>query len=107
MVQESHLQRTVLRLRVSMKVNAEGYAEAESLLRMLGGTEATHGKVGVLLADSTELELDTTDIELVFDDLPEVLKAAVKHLQSAEQGERPEIAKRALYQLYRLVRESR
>jgi DNA repair exonuclease SbcCD nuclease subunit len=101
------LRRTVLRLRLELRVDPEGYAEVERLLRVLAGTDATHGRVGVMQCERGGLELDTKDIEAAFEDLPEVLQATVARLRAAENDARPEVAQRALYHLYRLVREAR
>jgi DNA repair exonuclease SbcCD nuclease subunit len=101
------LRRTVLRLRLRMRVNPEGYTEVERLLRMLAGTDATHGRVGVLQVERDGLELDTTDIDAAFDELPDVLHAAVARLKVAEANVDREAAQRALYHLYRLVKEAR
>ena len=99
------LRRTVLRLTLEMQVSAHEYDEAQSILRELAGTSASHGRVGVLQVDAEGLVLDTTDIESAFADLPDVLQAAVERLRAREQGEQGEEAKRALYHLYRLVKE--
>jgi DNA repair exonuclease SbcCD nuclease subunit len=99
------LRRTVLRLTLKMKVSADEYDEAQALVRELAGTNAAHGRVGVLQIDADGLELDTTDIESAFEDVPEVLRATVERLRAREHGERGSEAKRALYHLYRLVKE--
>lgn len=99
------LRRSVLRLTLRMRVSAAEYDEAEAILRELSGTTATHGRVGVLQVDRSGLELDTTDIEAAFDDLPDVLRIVLERLRAQEAGERGEEARRALYHLYRLVKE--
>jgi DNA repair exonuclease SbcCD nuclease subunit len=99
------LRRTVLRLTLDMHVSAHEYDEAQAILRELAGTNASHGRVGVLQVDAERLVLDTTDIESAFADVPEVLQAAVERLRAREHGEDAERAKRALYHLYRLVKE--
>jgi DNA repair exonuclease SbcCD nuclease subunit len=101
------LRRMVLRLRLELRVDPEGYAEVERLLRVLAGTDATHGRVGVMQIERAGLELDTKDIEAAFEDLPEVLQATVARLRAAEDAARREVAQRALYHLYQLVREAR
>jgi hypothetical protein len=99
------LRRTVLRLLVQMKVPPVEYQEAEAILGELEGTEATHGRVGVIQIDRDGLELDTTDIDLVFEDLPPVVRAAARKLKEEElDGARREAAQRALYHLFRLAR---
>lgn len=100
------LRRTVLYLTVEMKLPPAGLQEAEGILRELEGTEATHGRAGVVEIDRDGLELDTRDIELVFEDLPPVIQAAAKKLKQQElAGVEREAAQRALYHLYRLARE--
>jgi DNA repair exonuclease SbcCD nuclease subunit len=99
------LRRTVLRLTLKMKVSADEYDEAQALVRELAGTNAAHGRVGVLQIDADGLELDTTDIESAFEDIPDVLRATVERLRAREHGEQGSEAKRALYHLYRLVKE--
>jgi hypothetical protein len=101
------LQRTVLRLRLEMRVAPADYERAEQLVRVLAGTDVVHGRVGVLQVDRSGLELDTQDIEAAFEELPEVLQAAVRRLQAAQTGDVADPAKRALYHLYRLVKEAR
>lgn len=98
--------RHVLRLKVEMCVPANEYEEAEKILRELKGTEATHGRVGVLQLDRSQLELDTQNIEDVFDDLPDVLRITAQRLKSMDGGEQSEVAKRALMHLYRTARKA-
>lgn len=96
---------TVMRLSVQMKLPPAELQEAEAILRELEGTEATHGRVGVIQIDRDGLELDTRDIELVFEDLPPVVQAAARKLKDEERaGTSREAAQRALYHLYRLAR---
>ncbi|HJL01009.1 MAG TPA: DNA repair exonuclease [Polyangiaceae bacterium LLY-WYZ-15_(1-7)] len=97
------LARTVLRLELSMPVSPEEYGEVEQLLAALKGSEAAHGRVGVLRVERDELQLVTEDIERYFERLPAVLRATVERLK-AREAEQPEQARRALYQLYRLTR---
>jgi DNA repair exonuclease SbcCD nuclease subunit len=99
------LRRTVMRLVLQMRVSADEYDEAQALLRELAGTESTHGRVGILQVDVDGLELDTTDIESAFEDVPDVLRATVERLRTLEGGEHGQKARRALYHLYRLVKE--
>lgn len=101
------LRRTVLRLVPRMKLGAEPFAEAERLLRSMAGTQATHGTVGVLTVDREDFVLDTDDIEAAFEDVPDVLAAAIARLRQVEDTEEGPTARRALYHLYRLVKEAR
>jgi len=101
------LSRTVLRLILDLRLTAPEYDEAERMLRELKGTEAAHGRVGVLELDRERMLLDTKDIEKELSDLPDVLRAAFARLRDLEKEEQREIAQAALYHLYRLVREGR
>jgi hypothetical protein len=98
--------RQVLRLKVEMSIPANEYEEAEKILRELKGTEATHGRVGVLQLDRSGLELDTQNIEDVFDDLPDVLRITAQRLKEMDSGDKAEVAKRALMHLYRTARKA-
>jgi DNA repair exonuclease SbcCD nuclease subunit len=99
------LRRTVLRLVIDMKVPAAQYDEAEKILRDLEGTDAVHGRVGVIQIDRDALELDTHGIEVVFEALPPVVQAAARKLKEDESlPEKRETAQRALYHLFRLAR---
>lgn len=96
--------RHVLRLTIDMRVPAAEYEEAEAVLRELKGTDALHGRVGVLQLDRSRLALDSAHIEDAFAELPDVLRAAAARLQALERGDRAEIAQQALMHLYRSVR---
>lgn len=98
--------RHVLRLKVEMCVLPDDYEEAEKILRELKGTDATHGRVGVLQLDRSKLELDTKNIEHAFEDLPDVLRVTAERLKAMENGEQGEVAKQALMHLYRTVRKA-
>jgi len=102
------LRRCVMRLRLDLGVSPPEFEEVEALLRVLRGTDAVPGRVGVMQVDRSGLQLDTRDLDAVFGDLPDVLTAAVERLRQLEQlpgGEQREQAKRALYHLYTLVKE--
>jgi DNA repair exonuclease SbcCD nuclease subunit len=96
--------RHVLRLTVEMRVSAAEYQEAEAILRELKGTDAVHGRVGILEVDRSRLELDTRNIEGEFAGLPDVLRATADRLRVMAQGEQAEVAHQALMHLYRLAR---
>jgi DNA repair exonuclease SbcCD nuclease subunit len=98
--------RHVLRLRVEMRVPANEYEEAEKILRELKGTDATHGRVGVLQLDRSGLVLDTQNIEDAFDGLPEVLRVTAQRLKAMDVGDQAEVARRALMHLYRTARKA-
>jgi hypothetical protein len=97
----------VLRLVLSMRVSAEQYEATQDVLRDLKGTSAAHGRVGVMQLDTVGLELDTTNIEDLFHDAPDVLKSAAERLKALEDSDQRVVAQKALYHLYRLSREAR
>jgi DNA repair exonuclease SbcCD nuclease subunit len=101
---EPNLARTVLRLVLDLRVTAPELAEAEAILTELKGTAATHGRVGILQLVRERLLLDTRGIEADFADLPDVLRATVARLKELERGDQPEVAREALYHLFRMVR---
>jgi DNA repair exonuclease SbcCD nuclease subunit len=101
----------VLRLALDMSVGVEDFTAVEQILVELQGTNATHGRVGVLQLDRARLRLDTGDLETTLEQAPDVLKLAAARLRALEleqgpESEQGEIARRALYQLYRLTREA-
>ncbi len=51
------LDRHVVRLHLDMTVSLSEESEVERILRDLQGTDATHGRAGVLLVDRTNLRL--------------------------------------------------
>ncbi len=104
---DKQLARTVLRLTVEMRLAAPELEEADRLLGELKGTSATHGRAGVLQLERSKLQLDTTNIEHELADVPDVIRAAMTSLKALEGTERDEVARQALYQLYRLIREAR
>jgi DNA repair exonuclease SbcCD nuclease subunit len=96
----------VLRLHVDMRVPAHEYDEAERLLEELEGTEARHGRVGVLELERTGLELETSNLDEQMPDLPDVLRSTARRLKAAaEVPDQRLAAERALYHLYRLTRK--
>lgn len=106
LLEERDLRQTVLRLKVELCVTPKEFDEVERILEALQGTPAKHGRVGVMQVEREGLELDTRDIEQVFDDLPSVLQAAARALKE-EEAQNPETAQRALFHLYRLSRAAR
>lgn len=101
------LDRQVVRLRLEMTVSLSEESEVERILRDLQGTDATHGRVGILLLDRTRLRLHVGSGGAFPDDLPPVLKDTIARLDqliadAAEESEK-EKATRALSHLYRLL----
>lgn len=104
---QAGLEKTVLRLTLDLSVTLKEDDELESLLAELQGTEAASGRVAVMSLERKRVDLDTRDIADVVSSLPSVLQATVRKLQEAQQGEDAQAAKRALRQLYGLVKELR
>jgi len=92
---------TVMRLTLDMSVSLREYEEANAILDELKGTTAAHGRVGVMLIDRTDLRHQAATVDEFPDDIPEVLQKAIERLSN--DPDHPEIAKRAIYHLYRLV----
>jgi DNA repair exonuclease SbcCD nuclease subunit len=97
----------VVRLTLAMEVSIIELDKVEGILEELKGNEAAHGKVGVLQVDKTGLELSTDNVGDFARDLPEVLKSVVTRLQAQGSAENGVVARRALYHLYRTIREAR
>lgn len=94
-----------VRLTVRITARPEEYAQAERLLRELRGTEACHGKVGMLLLDQ-ELTLDTSDTEAVFAGASDVMRLAAAMLKERAEGPNRQVAEKALFHLYMLVQRA-
>jgi hypothetical protein len=90
-----------------MYIPASEYEAAQRILEEFVGTSAVHARVGVLELAGPGLKLDTSNIDVALQDLPDVLRAAVRRLKEAEaKAENPEVPRRALYELYRLTRKA-
>jgi DNA repair exonuclease SbcCD nuclease subunit len=98
------LSQRVLELTVAASLPAAEYEEAERILGELAGSEAVRPKVGILRCDRSRLELDTRNIDHLFADMPEAVLETVRRLQDLETGPQADVARRALYHLYTLVR---
>jgi DNA repair exonuclease SbcCD nuclease subunit len=103
---EQNLARAVMRLVLDLRLSASEYEEAEAILRELKGKNAVAGRVGILRLDRNRMLLDTDGIENSIENLPDVLRATFQYLKDRQDGEQSEIARAALYHLYRLVREA-
>lgn len=96
------LSNRVLRVQVDMCVPAPEYDEAIRLLEDLEGTEARHGKAGVVDIDRHGLSLETSTVDQYCADLPDVLQSTVTRLKSlATEPDQRDVAERALFHLYR------
>ena len=97
----------VVRLHLDMTVSLSEESEVERILRDLQGTDATHGRAGVLVVDRSNLRLQVGSGDAFPDDLPAVLKDTVDRLDrliadATEESERSK-ATRALAHLYKLL----
>ena len=101
------LDRCVVRLHLDMTVSLSEGSEVERILRELRGTEATHGRIGILVEDSTNLRLQAGSGGAFPDDLSPVLKDTVARLEglivnAMDEAEKSK-ATRALAHLYKLL----
>lgn len=103
------LERHVLRLHLDMTVTLAEEVELNRIVRELEGTEATHGRAGILVVDQSNLHREAGSADDFPDDLPAVLKDTVARLRRlhAEAQTEPERdkASRALSHLYKMVRQ--
>lgn len=100
------LQRTVLRLVLRMSVTPSEQDEVDEILDELRGSSARHGRAAVLQVDRSGLRLNAADLGDALEGQPQVLLDTAARLRERVQagGEDGEVAQRALYHLYRLVR---
>ena len=101
------LQRHVVRLHLDMVVSLTEESEVERILRDLRGTDASHGRVGVLLEDLSNLRLMVGSGDAFPENLPAVLKDTVARLdmliaEATDESEKIK-ATRALAHLYKLL----
>lgn len=101
------LERSVVRLHLDMTVSLSEESEVERILRDLRGTDATHGRVGVLLENLEQLRLQGGAGDAFPEDLPPALKETVARLdrmveESVDESEKAR-ATRALAHLYKLL----
>src|SRR4051812_10918416 len=87
-----------------MIVSLSEESEVERILRDLRGTDATHGRVGVLVENLENLRLQVGSGDAFPDDLPPVLKDTVERLDRLVAEAIDEAEKsRALAHLYKLL----
>lgn len=101
------LDRHVVRISLDMTVSLAEESEVERILRELRGTDATHGRAGVLLEDRTDLRLQVGSADAFPEDLPPVIKDTVARLDhivvaAIDEVERAK-ATRALSHLYKML----
>lgn len=101
------LDRHVLRLHLDMVVSLAEETEVERILRDLEGTDATHGRAGVLLVERSNLRLEIGSGNAFPEDLPPVLRDTVSRLDQLILSASSEVEKsratRALSHLYKLL----
>jgi len=101
------LDRHVVRLHLDMTVSLSEESEVERILRDLRGTDATHGRAGVVVEDRSGLRLHAGSGDAFPEDLPPVLRDTVARLdrliaESTEESDRAK-ATLALSHLYKLL----
>jgi len=104
------LDRQVVRLRLDMSVSLSEMNEVERILRELQGTEAAHGRAGILLVDKTGLRLQPGSDGIFPEDLPPVIRDTIARLDHLIEEADDEVEKlratRALGHLYKLLQNS-
>jgi hypothetical protein len=99
-----------VRLRLNMAVSLSEENEIERILRELQGTEATHGRAGILLTDRTNLRLQPGSDGMFPEDLPPVVKDTIARLdqmiETADDDAVKVRATRALAHLYKLLQDN-
>lgn len=106
-LQSEDLKDCVVRLRLAMSVTFPELDRVERILTDLRGTEAAHGKAGIIHVDRSALEINVENLNDFTEELPDVLRSVANRLQEmVDQGDGV-IARQALYHLYRTVREAR
>jgi hypothetical protein len=106
-MRQQDLSDCVVRLTLSMEVSVADLDRVEAIVVELAGNEAAHGKAGVLLVDRTGLELNTRAAGDFETELPDVLQSVAARLRTMGEAAEGAVARRALYHLYRTVREAR
>lgn len=104
------LHRHVVRVHLDMAVSLSEQNEVERILQALEGTEATHGRAGILLVDKTNLRLQPGSDGIFPEDLPPVVQDTIARLdrmieESNDDGEKLR-ATRALGHLFTLLQGS-
>ncbi len=103
------LERHVVRLHLDMTVTLAEESELTRIVRDLEGTDATHGRAGILVVDRTKLRVQTGSADAFPADLPPVLEDTVARLNRIVEGSMVEAEKeratRALTHLYKLLQQ--
>jgi DNA repair exonuclease SbcCD nuclease subunit len=101
------LERHVVRLDLDMMVTLAEESELARILRDLEGTDAAHGRAGVLVVNRAKLRIQAGSADVFPDELPPVLRDTVDRLdriiaEATNEAER-ERANRALSHLFKLL----
>lgn len=103
----SELERHVVRLHLDMAVSVAEESEVERIVRELQGTDASHGRAGIILVDRSGLRLVPGSVDAFPEHLPPVVKATIDKLarivSTCDDENQKEIATRALSHLYKLL----
>lgn len=101
------LDRHVVRLRLDMTVSLGEESEVDRIVRDLQGTDATHGRAGVVIVDRSNLRLQLGSSGVFPDNLPPVVSDTIARLDNLVAGASDEAEKmratRALAHLYKLL----
>lgn len=101
------LERHVVRLHLDMAVSVAEESEVERIVRELQGTDAAHGRAGIILVDRSGLRLVPGSVDAFPEHLPPVVKATIDKLHgivsTSDDDNQKEIATRALSHLYKLL----
>lgn len=101
------LDRHVVRLHLDMTVSVAEESEVERILRDLQGTDATHGRVGVLQVDRANLRLQPGSGGVFPGGLPPVIQDTIARLDAmiadATDEAEKSVPTRALAHLYKLL----
>lgn len=102
-----NLDRHVVRLHLDMAVSLAEGSEVERILRDLNGTDATHGRAGILLIDRTKLKVQAGSADTFPEGLSPVINDTIERLfrvvADATDEEEKSRANRALIHLYKLL----
>lgn len=102
------LERHVVRLHLDMVVSVAEESEVERILNDLHGTDAAHGRAGLLVVDRTDLRLQPGSAGVFPENLPPVIKDTIARLdrliEETEDETEKARAARALAHLFKLLK---
>lgn len=103
-LRQEDLKECVIRLRFEMEVSISDRARVDEIIHELQGDEAVCGKAGVLMVDTSQLEIRVRDSHDFDADLPPVIKAVVARLQQQADGADGAVARQAMVLLHKTLR---